>query len=159
MSQLMRTRQYRLMLNVIDGLPRNSHYGEAIAMDESLVDPKAAKEDKDARPSMREWSPEYELLAANYDRLNALIQIQSSKKLNLKPWPSPMTAAELVKQQRRKANRARLQRLVVEAQARHAAGHPMVPEARGFYQDDDGRWHRADGRFVSYATVRAATHG
>lgn len=155
---MMRARQYRLMLNVIDGLPRNSHYGEAIAMDESLVEPEAGKGEA-PRPTMREWSPLYELCVGLYDRLNALIQIQSQKKLNLKPWPGPMTAAELVKQQRRKQNRARLQRLVVEAQARHAAGHPMVPEARGFYQDDDGRWHRADGRFVSYATVRAATHG
>lgn len=90
-----RGRRYRLLLNVIDCLGRDTHYGEAIALDESLVDREQARAPA-GRPRMREWSPEVELLAAIYDRLSALIQIQSEKSLNLKPWPSPMTAAERV---------------------------------------------------------------
>ena len=67
---------------------------------------------------MREWSPEVELLAAIYDRLSSVIQIQSEKDLKLKPWPSPQTAAEILKQYRRQQNRSRLETLIADAKAR-----------------------------------------
>lgn len=115
-------RRWRLLLNVIDGLPRHSAYGEALALDESLVDPASARRaprgDDMPRPSVREWSPEVELLAAIFDRLNGVIQIQSEKNLRLKPWPSPVTAAEVLRQRERRKNRQRLTGLVAEAQER-----------------------------------------
>lgn len=89
-------------------------------MDEALVDPEA-KQRREVRPAMREWSPEVELLAAIFDRLNGVIQIQSEKKLNLKPWPSPMTARDVLKDRERRRNRARLSDLIAEAQRRARA--------------------------------------
>lgn len=67
---------------------------------------------------MREWSPEVELLAAIFDRLNGVIQIQSEKNLHLKPWPNPITAAEVLRQRTRRTKRARLTQLVEDAQRR-----------------------------------------
>lgn len=101
-----------------DGLPRHSHYGEALALDTELARMQNGKQ-ADARPSMREWSPEVELLAAIFDRMNAFIQTQSEKNLRLKPWPTPITAKELLRQSERKRHRARLMRLVEEAKARN----------------------------------------
>ncbi len=121
MARLWRRRRWRLLLNVIEGLPRHSAYGEALALDESLVDPASASarpSAEQARPSVREWSPEVELLAAIFDRLNGVIQIQSEKNLRLKPWPSPLTAAEVLRQRERRNNRRRLAELVAEAQER-----------------------------------------
>lgn len=118
LARLWRRRRWRLLLNVIEHLPRNSHYGEALALDESLVDPNA-KPSSNARPSVREWSPEVELLAAIFDRMNAFIQTQAEKNLRLKPWPGPLTAAELLKQYQRAQNRTRLERLIADAQQRH----------------------------------------
>lgn len=88
-------------------------------MDESLIDPDAPKKSaSDARPSMREWSPEVELLAAIFDRMNSFIQTQSEKKLRLKPWPSPYTAADVLRDREKRKSRARLTKLVADAQER-----------------------------------------
>ena len=107
------------MLNVIEGLPRNSAYGEALALDETIVEPASARRDApDPRPSVREWSPEVELLAAIFDRLNGVIQIQSEKNLRLKPWPSPLTAAEVLRMRERRQRRKRLDELIAEARER-----------------------------------------
>lgn len=110
------------MLNVVSGLPRNSAYGEALALDESLVDTSTSarrtSRGEQEPPSMREWSPEVELLAAIFDRLNGVIQIQTEKNLRLKPWPVPLTAAEVLRQRTRRQNRQRLTELIADAQER-----------------------------------------
>ena len=115
----MRRKRHRLLLNVVDGLPRNSHYGEALALDKELA---RRMEDGDGkrqpRPPMRDWSPEVEVLAAIFDRMNAFIQTQSEKNLRLKPWPVPLTARELVKGEQRKRTRARLEQLIAEGKER-----------------------------------------
>lgn len=103
---------------MVHGLPRNSAYGEALALDKDLVDPASESKQEQARPSMREWSAEVELLAAIFDRMNAFIQTQSEKDLRLKPWPSPLTAAEVIRQYDRRQKRSRLEALVAEAQQR-----------------------------------------
>lgn len=87
-------------------------------MDESLVGDPDETPKATPRPSMREWSPEVELLAAIFDRLSGVIQIQSEKNLKLKPWPSPLTAAEILKQYRRQKNRSRLETLIADAKRR-----------------------------------------
>lgn len=109
-----------MLLNIVDHLPRNSAYGEACALDEALVDPDAPPERR--RPSMREWSPEVELLAAIFDRLNNVVQVQSSKDLRLKPWPSPVTAADMLRERERRNRRARLTRLIANAKRRYREG-------------------------------------
>lgn len=120
MARLWRARRWRLLLNVIEGLPRNSAYGESLALDETLVDPAGdrRKTEEMPRPSVREWSPEVELLAAIFDRLNGVIQIQSEKNLRLKPWPSPVTAAEVLRNRERRNRRKRLDELIAEAKER-----------------------------------------
>lgn len=92
-------------------------------MDESLVDESdsSSQAQPDARPSMREWSPEVELLAAIFDRLNGVIQIQSEKNLRLKPWPAPKTARDVLRQRERRKTRERLTQIVEEARARGRA--------------------------------------
>ena len=116
----MRRRRHRLLLNVIDGLPRNSHYGEALAMDTELAKMQQGQGDskRTPRPPMRDWSPEVEVLAAIFDRMNAFIQTQSEKNLRLKPWPLPLTAKELVKQEKSRQQRTRLERLIAEGKQR-----------------------------------------
>jgi len=146
----MRARRYRLLLNVIDHLGRDTHYGEAIALDKSLVDPDAKP--VAGRPSMREWSPVVELLAAIYDRLNGVIQIQSEKDLRLKPWPSPVLAADLAG-----TILARRQYSQLSEKLFPPTRDVITPESRGFWLDTRGRWHRADGRYVSAAVITAAT--
>lgn len=110
---------------MIDGLPRHSHYGEAIAMDKALVDPQQQdRPGSQPRPSMREWSPEVELLAAVFNRMNSFVQTQAEKDLKLKPWPTPLTAAELVTAEQRRQRRARLTERITEAQQRYREQHP-----------------------------------
>jgi hypothetical protein len=65
-----------------------------------------------------------ELLAAIFDRMNAFIQTQAEKDLRLKPWPSPVTAAEVVKAEQRKQRHARMGQLITEAQRRYRELHP-----------------------------------
>lgn len=109
---------------MIEHLPRNSAYAEALALDQSLLDrlerPTRGKREQ-PRPKVREWSAEVELLAAIFDRLNGVIQIQSKKNLHLKPWPRPITAAEVMRAYKRRQTRSRLEQLVADAQRQAAA--------------------------------------
>lgn len=139
---------------MIDGLPRDSAYGEAIADDESLVDLNANPDEY--RPSVREWSLLAELLTAIHSRLGDVLQIQATKNLKLQPWPTPVTAVDRVREKERDRQRERLTDRIEAAKQRYRE-QALAPASRGFYQDASGRWHRADGRFVSERTVRAAT--
>lgn len=121
MSTLVGQREWRLLANVIDGLPQHSHYGEAVAMDRSLVDPNAKP--VQPRPAMREWTPIVELLAAMYGRMNDFVQTQATKDLKLKPWPTPITAHDLVRAEERKRRRALMERRIAEAQQRYREQH------------------------------------
>lgn len=104
---------------MIEGLPRDSHYSEALALDTELARMNNGQAPAaEPRPAMRDWSPEVELLAAIFDRMNAFIQTQSEKNLRLKPWPTPLTAKELLRREERKRNRSRLMQLVAEGKAR-----------------------------------------
>lgn len=44
--------------------------------------------------------------------------MQADKDLHLKPWLGPLTAAELIRQEKRQKYRGRLERLVDEAKQR-----------------------------------------
>lgn len=105
-----------MLLNLIDNLPRSSAFDEALAQDDSLVD-LDAKPHK-YRPSVRDNTAEYELLAAIELRLKQLIQAQASKDLRLEPWPTPLTARERVERQQRLRDRDRVASRVEAAQQR-----------------------------------------
>lgn len=93
------------MLNIIDHLPRNSAYAEAIANDDELADLLVDSPDGDYAPAVADWSSELEVLVAMLDRLGDLISAVSvtsgGKPVRVKPWPRPLTAADRAVQRRK----------------------------------------------------------
>jgi hypothetical protein len=111
LADLWAGRRWRLLLNMIEGLPSNSHYIAALADDEEL----AASFDGDPAPRpprLTEWSPEVAAIVASFDRLGdilcTLIAANGGKPPKIPPYPRPVTAAERVKQQRRMLNHREL---------------------------------------------------
>jgi hypothetical protein len=104
------------LLNLIDHLPRDSHYIAAIANDDEVM----AELPADAKPSpppLTEWSAEVAALAVLVDRLGELIrlmavQVSGKKQRPIPPYPRPITAADKVRRRRKhhkhQALRARL---------------------------------------------------
>lgn len=92
---------------MIDHLPRNSSYVEAMAMDEELALEVLRRPERKTPPRRRmsEWSPEVELLSIAVDRLSELIQAiaagHGAKPTRLTPQPRPQTAHEQVKYRER----------------------------------------------------------
>ena len=97
----------RTLLNLIDHLPRTSHFQEAMAQDDEIVDGLVDLPDgQPSPPPLTEFSPEVELLAAVVDRLgdlgSTIIASNGGKPRNSRPWPRPVTAMD--------RHRARLRR-------------------------------------------------
>lgn len=113
---LWRRRHFRRLLNLIDHLPRNSHFAEAVANDEEharlLAEAIPASRGEEWRPPMSTWSPEVAMLADLIDAVNALKAVvtmansqKGARKPDLKPYPRPGTMLEKVRrEQRRKAH-------------------------------------------------------
>lgn len=125
-----RSRRWRRLLNLIDTLPRNSAYVEAITQDEEwasmiLADP---PDKTPPRVRMSEFSPEVERLCDLVDRVTELIQttvaVAGGRPKNVKPAPRPSTAVERVRKRRRESTH----RSVVGRLLPHkAAGTPPPP--------------------------------
>lgn len=108
---LWRQRRWRLLLNLIEGLPRDSCYIEAFVQDEDaagqILD--AADGTEDSRPvrRMSEWSPAVEELAYIGDRVTELIQItvaaRGRRPAKVPARPRPRTALERVRYRRAKS--------------------------------------------------------
>jgi hypothetical protein len=62
------------LLNLIDHLPRNSAYIEAVADDDELAERLADEQQESTGPRMSDWSPEREALADVVDMLGSVIQ-------------------------------------------------------------------------------------
>lgn len=110
LAQLWRQRRWRFLLNLIDHLPRDSAFIEALAEDDELADRNVARPDNGRRrtPPISEFTPDVELLAAVYDRLGNLITVVaatagSKRPPKPKPWPRPVTAIERARHRRAKA--------------------------------------------------------
>lgn len=99
----------RTLLNLIDHLPRNSHFAEATAQDDELAEGLLDRPEggRPAAPPMTEFSPEAEVLAAVVDRLGELIRTYAAANGGnpppLKLWPRPVTAADRAHARARKA--------------------------------------------------------
>jgi hypothetical protein len=111
LADLWRRRRVRLLLNVIDGLPVNSAYVEAIADDDEAAE--QAPKGEPAPPRLREWSPERSLLTDINERLGELIAVTaaaaSGKPVRPPPaYPRPITAAERIARRRRREQHERL---------------------------------------------------
>lgn len=94
---------------LIEGLPRASRLRQAMATDVELYreQQQLGPQGPPPGPPLSEFTIEAEILAAVVDRLGEIIQVTiaaagSKKKINLKPWPRPETAAVLERRQRRR---------------------------------------------------------
>jgi hypothetical protein len=106
-------RRWRRLLNLIDNLPRNSAYVQAMVEDDDYADAVVAHEKPHERPKprryMAEWSVEVELLSSVLDRLGELISVSmvaagAKKAPKVAPAPRPMTAFERARSKRRWQN-------------------------------------------------------
>jgi hypothetical protein len=103
-------RRWRRLLNLIDNMPRNSGYVQAMVEDEeyaeAVVDMDKRQEPAKPRRHMAEWSVEVELLSSLLDRLGELISVSmvaagAKKAPKVAPAPRPATAFERVRNRRR----------------------------------------------------------
>ncbi len=107
-----KSRRWRRLLNLIDHLPRNSFFAEAMAQDEEaaaawLAHQEAAGETEAPEPVERwsEWSPERDAMERVADAINALIATTVSahggKAPALRPGARPVTALDKVRRDQR----------------------------------------------------------
>lgn len=102
-----RARRWRKLLNLIDGLPRDSAFMEALTSDDewaaAVVD-SPPREDLPAR-RMSEWSPELEMLTNLFDAVRdntrAVVAAAGGKPSRVLPAPRPVTAIERARRRRR----------------------------------------------------------
>lgn len=107
---LWRSRQWRKLLNLIDWLPRNSAFSEAMSNDEDLAAallsrPKDERSKQARRPRVSEYSPELERLIDVVDRLGevmaATVAAAGGKPPKVRPQPRPETAMDRLREQQR----------------------------------------------------------
>ena len=99
---LWRSRQWRLLLNLIDHLPADSHTTAVLLNDREYVDMvmeerkrrERAGEKLSSRPSLASWTQEASILAVVVDRLAALIESNSASPKAVRPYARPETAFE-----------------------------------------------------------------
>lgn len=107
-------RRFRYLLNLINHLPRNSAYVQALTDDDEWAEQvlASAQSNRPAHPRMQDWSPELELLTSLYDRVGELVRVSvaatGSRPKRLQPAPRPVTALDRARARRRKAQHQRL---------------------------------------------------
>lgn len=97
---LWRQRKWRLLLNLIDHLPADSHMNAVLVNDmeyaRMVMTEKKRREraglEVSVGPSIATWSPTVNLLAVIADRLAALIESNSAKPRAVVPYARPKTA-------------------------------------------------------------------
>jgi hypothetical protein len=100
---LWRARDWRKLLNLIDHLPQNSHYYQALVNDEEHAEAVARwrsahpDESKNVKPPWQSWSPEVDKLNAIENELrmlrSTLVGVNGGK-LKFEPAPRPGSAIE-----------------------------------------------------------------
>lgn len=109
-----RARRWRRLLNLIDGLPGNSHYIQAQMNDEEyvagLLD---GAPDRPRVEQLADWSPVVDKLAYIADlqqqMLLAFLSANGGKPGKFKPLPRPQTAVERTRRRQQQAEYAYLQ--------------------------------------------------
>ena len=131
---LFQRRRVRRLLNLINHLPRNTHFTEAISLDEEHAEAvaRAPQEKREPyRPPMHAWSMEAQMLATVIDRLGALqhilVAVNSKKGAGEppKPYPVPLVALERIRHQVRMQKH---QSLV--ARVKRQDGRPSMDDPR-----------------------------
>jgi hypothetical protein len=109
---LWRSRRWRYLLNLIDHLPADSHFMEAVSLDEeharAMVKMSEGMDKKPYAPPMSQWSMTANLLAVLIDEVRALRHITLAVNSKQKPqppnlYPRPQTAFDKVRLQEREA--------------------------------------------------------
>jgi hypothetical protein len=114
---LWRSRQWRLLLNLIDHLPQNTWYQAAVNEDPEHAAMVLAARDKakkagepdpaPAKPSLAIWSPEVDKLATLIDEVRALqailIRVNNGNAKDPKPVARPGNAMESARLRTRQA--------------------------------------------------------
>ncbi|MEU4218123.1 hypothetical protein [Actinoplanes sp. NPDC026623] len=115
LHELWQQRRWRRLLNVIDALPRNSHFVEALSDDEQLAEHLLDRPPAGAgrlAASMSQFSPELEMATHTYDRLGELIQAVTAaaggKPPKIPAYPRPRTAADRIRKRRARAQHRNL---------------------------------------------------
>lgn len=132
--ELWQRRSWRRLLNLIDHLPRNSHYGQAVADDEEHAKmilaaqreaEKQGKKPPPYAPPLTSWSPERETLTEILDAIRGLAVVTANVQGNHlpmpKPSPRPRTAFDRVQHRMRMEQHESLVARVKAAQAQAAA--------------------------------------
>ncbi|MFF4547255.1 hypothetical protein ACFY1J_24015 [Streptomyces sp. NPDC001406] len=110
MAALWRTRRWRFLLNLIDHLPRTSHFVAAMADDDELAE-QLPEPEGDTHPSLIEYSPVVERLDLVVDRLGEVFTavVNGYAKKKQKPPRAqrrPQTARDRARLKRRKMRHA-----------------------------------------------------
>lgn len=94
-------------MNLIDHLPSDSYFAEALSQDEELAEQLADRPESDRKERVSEWSPLRAELVAIVERLESLqatiIATSGGKPSRPKPRPRPETALDRVRRQQRYA--------------------------------------------------------
>lgn len=107
-------RRFDAILTIVDHLPRNSAYMQALTDDDAWAEAVIDLPQSDRPPSVRlaDWSPELEMLTNLYDRVGELIRVTAmaagSRPKRAQPAPRPRTALDRVRARRRKAQHSLL---------------------------------------------------
>lgn len=132
LAELWRKRRWRRLLNLIDHLPRHSHYIAAMANDEELAESLPEPTQGSGAPPLTEFTPEVERLTLIADRLAEVVTAVGNtvaKKPRRPPrqLPRPVTAHDRIKRRRR---RERHQLILKRLQEAQAAGRPTMDRPR-----------------------------
>lgn len=126
----------RQVLNLIDRLPRHSHYVAALADDDELADQLADQDDEDKgpppAPPLTEFGPVEERLTLIADRLGELLRAFAAANSKKKPPPykplaRPVTARQRARRRRREAKHELVTARLAEAAA---SGRPTMADLR-----------------------------
>lgn len=104
-----RARRWQKLLDLVDMLPRDTLFSEALANDDELAD--AYVVDERDRPAatrrVSEFGPVVELLSVIADRqaetINAVIAAAGAKPGKVSPMPRPVTAVDRAKRRQQRA--------------------------------------------------------
>lgn len=133
LAALWRQRRWRFLLNVIDHLPRHSHYVTAMAGDEELAEQLPEPKSGSSAPPLTEWTPEAERLTLVCDRLAELITavgntVAKKPRRPPPPLPRPVTAHDRI---RRRKRRERHHLILKRLQEAKSAGRPTMDRPSG----------------------------
>lgn len=159
LTTLWKQRRFRYLLNLIDHLPRETWYNEAVSNDEEhsemIAKSLAERPESSERPAppMRTWTPEVDMMAKVVDAVRSvnhtLAAVNSEKgKTPKPPEPEPRPVSAIDKAARAARNAARVQKhkdLTMRLLPHKRPDYVPPPTVQ---LDKNGRARDARGRFV-----------